>query len=146
VHPEDLERTLAIRQRSLKTGERYESEYRLRDRRTGAYHWFLVRALPVHDEAGQITRWFGTSTNIDEKKRLEAALSQSQERMRALIASNILVTSPAYLMRYRTPQCKGNKPTGHFQNTCEAGGGLPVGDTTSEGKGREQHTIGYDFP
>jgi PAS domain S-box-containing protein len=44
----------------------------------------------VHDEAGQIVKWFGTATDIDEQKRTEEALRQSQERIRALIDSNII--------------------------------------------------------
>ena len=90
VHPEDIERTLAVRNRSLETGELYEKEYRLRNGRTGAYRWFLTRALPVCNEAGQIIKWFGTGTDIDEQKRTEGALRQSQERVQALMSSNVI--------------------------------------------------------
>ncbi|GHO62543.1 hypothetical protein KSC_014350 [Ktedonobacter sp. SOSP1-52] len=90
VHPEDLERTLALRQHSFETGEPYETEYRLRDGQTGTYCWFLARALPVRNTAGQITHWFGISTNIEKQKRREEALRQSQERTHALMASNII--------------------------------------------------------
>ena len=58
----------------------YEYEERLRNGQTGAYRWFLARAMPVRDEAGQIVKWFGTCTDIDEQKRTEEALRQSQER------------------------------------------------------------------
>ena len=53
---EDLERTLALRQHSLETGERYESEHRLRNSQTGEYRWLLARAYPMCDEAGQIIK------------------------------------------------------------------------------------------
>src|SRR5260221_9635305 len=46
--------------------------------------------MPVRDEAGQVVKWFGTCTDIDEQKRTEEALRQSQERIRALIDSNII--------------------------------------------------------
>jgi PAS domain S-box-containing protein len=74
VHPEDLPFTLARWRHALETGDRYEVEQRLR-RGDGAYRWFLVRALPMKDEAGRVQKWFGTSTDIDERKRAEARLS-----------------------------------------------------------------------
>jgi PAS domain S-box-containing protein len=54
------------------------------------YRWFLIRALPVRDETGQITQWFGTCTDIDVQKRTEEALRQSQEQVRTLMESNII--------------------------------------------------------
>jgi PAS domain S-box-containing protein len=90
VHPEDLERALALQQHSIEAGELYENEYRLKDGRTGAYRWFLARALPMRDEAGQITKWFGTCTDIEDQKRIEEALRQSQEKMRTLMDSSII--------------------------------------------------------
>ncbi|HEX6478831.1 MAG TPA: PAS domain-containing sensor histidine kinase [Ktedonobacteraceae bacterium] len=90
LHPDDYQRTLAVREHSLRTGIPYEAEYRLREGLTGRYRWFLARALPVRDDAGQIVKWFGTATDIDEQKRTEEALRQSQVRVRALIDSNII--------------------------------------------------------
>ncbi|GHO90391.1 hypothetical protein KSF_004390 [Reticulibacter mediterranei] len=90
VHPEDIERTLTLRHEVLKNGKIYENEYRLLDGRTGTYHWFLARALPVRDEAGQVIKWFGTTTDIDEQKRLEEALRQSQQQTNALMNSDII--------------------------------------------------------
>jgi PAS domain S-box-containing protein len=68
----------------------YEHEERFRKCQTGEYRWFLTRAMPVRNDTGQIVKWFGTATDIDEQKRTEEALRQSQERMRALIDSNII--------------------------------------------------------
>jgi PAS domain S-box-containing protein len=90
LHPEDAERALAVRAHAFRTGIPYEVEYRLREGQTGCYRWFLVRGMPVRDDSGQIVRWFGTCTDIEEQKRTERALRQSQERMRALIDSNII--------------------------------------------------------
>jgi len=90
LHPDDYERAWTLRQHSLVTGNPYEIEYRLRNGKSGEYRWFLSRATPVRDETGQIVKWFGTSTDIDEQKRTEEALRQSQERIRALINSNII--------------------------------------------------------
>ncbi len=67
-HADDRERAWARWQHSLDTGEPYEIEYRLRHH-SGDYRWTLGRALPVRDEGGRITRWIGTCTDIDERKR-----------------------------------------------------------------------------
>ncbi|GAP98930.1 PAS domain S-box protein [Leptolyngbya sp. NIES-2104] len=71
IHPDDRARvyeewTIAFQQRST-----YRVEARMRNHQTGDYHWFLIRAEPFKDEAGNILRWFGTSTDITETKRRE---------------------------------------------------------------------------
>ncbi|PTW46962.1 PAS domain S-box-containing protein [Sphingomonas faeni] len=66
-HPDDQDRAWAIWRQSLDTGEPYNIEYRLRHF-DGTYRWVLGRALPVRDENGRITRWFGTCTDIHEQK------------------------------------------------------------------------------
>ena len=68
-HPDDQERAWANWRRSLETGEPYQIEYRLRHH-SGHYRWTLDRALPVRGAEGQITRWIGTCTDIDEQKRI----------------------------------------------------------------------------
>jgi PAS domain S-box-containing protein len=90
VHPDDQQRVWDAWQTSIQTGVPYEVEFRLQDGTSGAYRWFLTRALPMRDEAGQITKWIGTGTNIDEQKRTEEALRQSQEIMRTLMDSSII--------------------------------------------------------
>ena len=90
IHPEDLERALACQQHALATGEPYAFEYRLKDGHTGDYRWFLSRGVPSRDATGQIVKWFGTCTDIDEQKRPEEALRQSQERVSQLMNSSII--------------------------------------------------------
>jgi len=78
-HPDDRERAWARWRQSLTSGAPYEIEYRLRHR-DGTYRWVLGRALPIRDEAGTITRWFGTCTDIHEQKNaLEEREVISQE-------------------------------------------------------------------
>ncbi|QRK08849.1 PAS domain S-box protein [Archangium violaceum] len=77
VHPEDRERVGECWQRSLRLGEPYEVEHRFRRASDGEYRWFLTRALPVRDGRGQVTRWFGTSTDIQERKLAEAELRRA---------------------------------------------------------------------
>ncbi|WP_419807806.1 sensor histidine kinase [Sphingomonas sp.] len=66
-HADDRERAWEVWRQSLISGEPYQIEYRLRHA-DGSYRWVLGRALPIRDEAGKITRWFGTCTDIDEQK------------------------------------------------------------------------------
>jgi len=68
-HPDDQERAWTRWRHSLRTGEPYEIEYRLRHS-SGEYRWTLGRALPVRDGNGEIVRWVGTCTDIDEQKRI----------------------------------------------------------------------------
>jgi PAS domain S-box-containing protein len=77
LHPDDFERAWKVWQHSLDTGAPYEIEYRFK-RHDGAYRWFIGRALPLRDETGRITRWFGTCTDIDDQKRAEETLLRQQ--------------------------------------------------------------------
>jgi PAS domain S-box-containing protein len=81
LHPDDVERTLSRWQRTLDTGEEYETEYRLRGA-DGSYRWFLARVRAQRDEAGRVVRWFGTATDIDAVKELEVALRESEATFR----------------------------------------------------------------
>ncbi|MGB7375671.1 MAG: PAS domain S-box protein [Rivularia sp. (in: cyanobacteria)] len=79
LHPEDAESVTHIWHKSLTRGELYEAEMRYR-RSDGMYRWFLVRALPMKDEQEQIIKWFGTSTDIHERKQIEAITSDILQR------------------------------------------------------------------
>src|SRR5687767_4518984 len=70
IHPDDREVSLNVWHETVKKGVTYEAEVRLRQA-SGKYRWFLSRALPARDASGNITAWFGTSTDIEEKKRVE---------------------------------------------------------------------------
>lgn len=83
LHPDDRERIYQRWRHSLATGEPYEIEYRLRHR-SGDYRWVLGRAHPVRNEAGEIIRWMGTSTDIDVAKCAEAELRESEEQFRTM--------------------------------------------------------------
>ena len=80
LHPDDYQRTLEKWHHSLGTGEPYNIEYRFRKGNSSSYCWFIGRALPIRNEKGEITRWFGTCTDIHQQKMAEEALRESQER------------------------------------------------------------------
>ena len=69
-HPEDLPPLMEKWQELLVSGEPGEIEARLR-RHDGVYRWFLIRVEPLRDEVGNIVRWYGTSTDIEDRKRAE---------------------------------------------------------------------------
>lgn len=76
-HPDDLPPLLETWRRLLISGEPGEMEARLR-RRDGVFRWFLIRVQPLHDARGQIVRWYGTSTDIDDRKQAEERLRRSE--------------------------------------------------------------------
>lgn len=80
IHPEDRQTSLAAWEQAFATGNPYEVELRLQDA-DGHYRWFLNRAVPIRDGAGQVVKWFGTSTDLDEVKRSEEA-KRLKERFR----------------------------------------------------------------
>ncbi|WP_439574045.1 PAS domain S-box protein [Phreatobacter sp.] len=80
LHPDDVAPTIERWQNSLSTGEPYEVEYRLKSA-AGGYRWFMGRGEPIRDDEGRIERWFGTCTDIDDKKHDEQALVTAQEQL-----------------------------------------------------------------
>ncbi|MES2709162.1 MAG: ATP-binding protein [Verrucomicrobiota bacterium] len=77
VHPGDLPAAVERWQHSLITGERYNVEFRLRCAEDGGFRWFLVRAEAMRDKNGQIAKWFGTNTAIDELKSAQASAERA---------------------------------------------------------------------
>src|SRR5215467_10618827 len=75
-HPDDLSLVMQRWQEQLASEEPGETEARLR-RHDGVYRWFLIRVEPFRDETGKIIRWYGTNTDIDDRKQAE------RRRMRA---------------------------------------------------------------
>lgn len=73
IHPDDLEDCLRKWQTALRTGASYDVEYRLRAK-DGTYRWFLGRANPVRDGKGEIVKWFGTCTDIENQKQSQQIL------------------------------------------------------------------------
>lgn len=70
VHPDDRAVARAAWDRA-RAAEQFTAEYRIRDNRTGVYRWFQTRATPVCDPQGAIVEWLGTSTDVDDLRRLQ---------------------------------------------------------------------------
>jgi PAS domain S-box-containing protein len=77
-HPDDQQRAWNAWQQATRTGGRYDLECRLRQA-DGSYHWFLIRGLPLRNATGDITKWFGTCTNIDDQKRAQEEVRKLNE-------------------------------------------------------------------
>ena len=77
IHPDDRDRVLGAWHEAMSQGTAYEVEARLLGG-DGQYRWFLERALPLRDEQGQIIKWYGTNTDIEDRKRAENELQRSQ--------------------------------------------------------------------
>ena len=65
LHPEDMSRAVRIWKSSVQTEKAYEAEYRLRGA-DGAWHWFLVRSVPLRGTDGFVERWYGICTDITD--------------------------------------------------------------------------------
>src|SRR4028118_725034 len=87
VHdPEVLPLVMERWQQAIATGQRFEMEFPLRGA-DGRFRVFLTRVEPVRDTQGNVVRWFGTNTDIDEQKRVQEELSSSLSLLNATIES-----------------------------------------------------------
>jgi PAS domain S-box-containing protein len=124
LHPDDLPRTEKAWEHSLRTGEPYEIEYRLRHR-SGEYHWMLVRALPIRNEAGDIERWMGTCTDIDDQKTMQAELRDAQLRLEGTLTAAEIGTWTWDIQADRVHADRNFARIFHV--SCDAAGGRPIG-------------------
>jgi PAS domain S-box-containing protein len=85
VHPEDLSGHMEKRGQSLATGQPFDHEVRLRRAADGQYRWFLVRGMPLRDEHGEVLKWFGIATDIEDRRRAEEALRKREHNLNLII-------------------------------------------------------------
>jgi PAS domain S-box-containing protein len=95
LHPDDRDRVLNAWRHSVAAGTPYEQEERHRQA-DGTYRWFLARGVPLLDSEGHIVRWFGTNTDIQDRKhaeedlrRISGQLLHSQDEERRRIAADL---------------------------------------------------------
>jgi PAS domain S-box-containing protein len=84
VHPDDVEESVDRWNTTRASGSHTDHELRMR-RADGEYRWFLTRALPLRDELGNIIKWYGTATDIEDRKRAEMLLG-GEKRLLEMIA------------------------------------------------------------
>ncbi len=96
VHPDDAPSAAKWRQEVLSAATPGQFEMRLR-RHDGEYRWFIVRMEPLRDERGNVVRWYGTNTDIEDLKRAETKLRQDERELRGIvdaISQTIVVLGP----------------------------------------------------
>jgi PAS domain S-box-containing protein len=81
LHPEDVQKTHEIYYAAIHSGQPYNIEYRLMNSPENRWRWFVGRAAPIRDAEGKIVKWFGTSTDIDEQKRVQDDLRRANENL-----------------------------------------------------------------
>ncbi|SDR81800.1 PAS domain S-box protein [Opitutus sp. GAS368] len=84
IHPEDIEGEVKQWRACVASGEPFEWEVRMR-RADGEYRWMLHRKVAVRDVNGNIVKWYGSGIDIDDRKKAEEALRQSEERFAAFM-------------------------------------------------------------
>ena len=83
VPPEDQPHVMAVINEAIRTKSIYELEHRVR-LADGSLGWIFSRAVPMLDANGEIVEWFGAASDITERKKVEEALRESEERLRLL--------------------------------------------------------------
>lgn len=86
LSPDDVERIMEERRRGLEGGMPFEMEARYR-RYDGQYRWHLIKHMPLRDEEGRVLRWYGSGTDIDDRKRVEEQTKNENQALRAEISS-----------------------------------------------------------
>jgi PAS domain S-box-containing protein len=94
MHPEDLPGAIEKWRANMAAGEPSEDEMRLR-RADGEYRWFLIRTAPLHDEQGNVVKWYGVSIDIEDRKHAEALLHAKDQEFRAIVEN-----APDHIARY----------------------------------------------
>jgi PAS domain S-box-containing protein len=79
LHHDDVQSCREGWASSVASGQSFNSECRFWDRLEERWRWFVVRALPVDDAAGNVAKWFGTCTDIDDQKRTEDDLRRANQ-------------------------------------------------------------------
>jgi PAS domain S-box-containing protein len=84
VHPDDRSRLVADWRKALRNGQSVQGEIRVR-RADGEFRWWFLRSVPLHDEAGNIVKWYGSGVDIDDRKRTES-LFTGEKRILEMVA------------------------------------------------------------
>ncbi|HEY1676506.1 MAG TPA: PAS domain-containing protein [Candidatus Sulfotelmatobacter sp.] len=84
LHPDDKEGSMEQWMQCVKSGESYESEYRIRGV-DSQYRWFRARAVPVRDANGGILKWYGTCSDIHDSKMLEQSIRDNAIQLEKLV-------------------------------------------------------------
>jgi PAS domain S-box-containing protein len=99
VHPEDQAKAVERWTNSVKTGDAYEIQFRLKRASDSSWRLHLVRALAFIGEDGKISNWFGTCTDIEDQHQSARAIEEDRQRWR-----DLLLQTPAAIAVLRGPE------------------------------------------
>lgn len=86
IFPGDVERVEDIWHRAKESGSFYEAEYRIRRGSDGSYRWHMVQGVPVRDNSGLISGWYGTCLDIEDRRQAEKGLKEAHDLLERQIA------------------------------------------------------------
>jgi PAS domain S-box-containing protein len=112
-HPDDQQRAWDAWQNAINHNATYSLECRLR-RADGKYRWWLIRGVPVNDETGTISKWFGTCTDIHDIKQIESDL-----RIATLTEQEIVARNTELTHQVLSRNAELSELTAHIQNIAE---------------------------
>jgi PAS domain S-box-containing protein len=121
MHPTDFPETAKAFYHAIQTGTPYDAVHRLRRAADGEYRWYHARAEPLRDREGRIVQWYGLSVDIDERKRAEQALRESEGKFRdyAETASDwFWEVDPDYKFTLLTENAFGSDPAARIGTAC----------------------------
>ena len=99
LHPDDLPGAMAAWDKARRTGSALEVEYRLR-RHDGEYRWHLARALPMREASGQVSKWFGSTADVhDRKLQADALAAAKDEAERANLSKSKFLAAASHDLR-----------------------------------------------
>lgn len=129
VHPDERLPSIQRWTEAVRQGTTYDIEHRLR-RADGTYHWHLTRAQPLCNDQGQVIRWFGTCTNITDRKQAEAKVQMLNQQLtdRVTELQTLFDLLPVGVTIADDPDCRRVRANSYMSELLR----LPIGANASQ--------------
>ena len=140
VHPDDLNGLIGAWRLMMASEKGWECEGRLR-RFDGVYRWFLFRTNPLREESGEIVEWYGTNTDIHDRKQSEDELRFSEARKSAILDSALdCIVTIDHRGNITEFNSAAERSFGHRRNEVV---GKPLAEVIIPPSFKEQHQQGF---